>query len=73
MFFPLGKPTLPGVFHSLEGGYGANKTCKQRDQPGSQGWSSGTCSSVGYSKMIKGTLGAPEYIKRGQDNVNFYV
>jgi len=73
MFFPMGKPTLPGMFHTLEGSYGANKTCKQRGHPGSQGWHKGSCASVGFSKMIKGTLGAPEYVKRGQQSVNFYV
>ena len=36
---------------------------------------SGSCAQAGYSKAIKGSLGAPEFVKPGesQSNINFYV
>ena len=121
MWYPLGKPSGPGVFHLLKGAYGGlrapstpaflraspaaavlrarssglhpratrtaalegtdssarspnprgragqNKLCKQRNHAGGeQGWRHGSCASVGYVQKIKGTLGAPEYLKRGE-------
>jgi hypothetical protein len=74
MFYPLGKPAQAALFHKLGlGGYGQNKTCKERDMAGSQGWHSGSCASIGYSKKVKGTLGAPEYVEAGRGApVNFY-
>ncbi len=73
MFFPLGKPAAAALFHKLgNGGYGENKTCKERAMAGSQGWHSGSCASIGYTKRIKGTLGAPEFVKAGQGPVNYF-
>jgi hypothetical protein len=47
MWFPMGKPAPGQMFYELRGAYGANKTCKERDHPGSQGWHAGTCKSLG--------------------------
>jgi len=68
MWYPMGRPPAhaTGVYHALQGAYGQNKVCKQRAHPGDQGWESGTCASMGYSEKIKGTLGAPEFLKRGE-------
>ena len=66
MWYPLGKPQAPGVWHVLEGAYGQNKVCKQRARPGDQGWHRGSCASAGYEQQVTGTLNAPEFVKRGQ-------
>jgi len=57
MWYPLGKPAAGAMFYELRGGYGANKTCKERDHPGSQGWRSGTCASLGEAPcpLLPGT------------------
>lgn len=54
MWFPLGKPSAGAMFYELRGAYGANKTCKERDHPGSQGWRSGTCASLGEIPSTRG-------------------
>lgn len=67
MWYPLGKPANPNLFHALLGAYGENKVCKQRAHPGGEGnWHHGPCAAAGYSQAVKGTLGAPEYIKPGE-------
>jgi hypothetical protein len=38
MWYPMGKPKTPGVFHMLKGDYGQNKICKQRDEDFGEGW-----------------------------------
>ena len=37
MWYPMGKPQAPGLFHQLKGAYGQNKICKQREHPGDAG------------------------------------